>query len=42
MPQAVTIKKIEGRPGSVYYPLTTIDLPEFTPKSKEVQQLLRH
>jgi NADPH:quinone reductase-like Zn-dependent oxidoreductase len=30
MPKAIAVRKIEGKPGSVYYPLETIDIP--TPK----------
>jgi NADPH:quinone reductase-like Zn-dependent oxidoreductase len=36
MPKAISIKKVEGRPGSVYYPLVTIDLPEFAPKPDQL------
>ncbi|KAF7194333.1 Zinc-type alcohol dehydrogenase-like protein YogA [Pseudocercospora fuligena] len=36
MPKALTIEKIEGKPGKVYYPLKVIEQPEPTPKDNEV------
>ncbi len=36
MPKAVAIRKIDGKPGKVYYPLDLIDLPEPQPKENEV------
>ncbi len=36
MPKAITIRKVEGKPGQVYYPLEKIDLPEPDPKENEV------
>jgi len=36
MPKAVAIRKIDGKPGKVYYPLDLIDLPEPQPKDNEV------
>ncbi len=36
MPKAVAIRKIDGKPGKVYYPLDLIDLPEPSPKDNEV------
>ncbi|KAH8145035.1 uncharacterized protein LAJ45_10946 [Morchella importuna] len=34
--KAITIEKVEGKPGKVYYPLKLIDLPISTPKPTEV------
>jgi NADPH:quinone reductase-like Zn-dependent oxidoreductase len=36
MPTAITIKKVEGKPGQVWYPLETMELPAFKPKPTEV------
>ena len=36
MPSAIAIRKIDGKPGQVYYPLETITLPAQTPKPHEV------
>ena len=36
MPKAIAISKVEGKPGKVYYPLDTIDLPDPKPKDNEV------
>jgi len=36
MPSAIAIRQIEGKPGSVYYPLQKIELPEPSPKENEV------
>ncbi|KAK5703295.1 putative secondary metabolism biosynthetic enzyme [Elasticomyces elasticus] len=36
MPKAIAIRKIDGKPGKVYYPLDLIDLPEPQPKDNEV------
>jgi len=36
MPKAVAIRKIDGKPGKVYYPLDLVDLPEPQPKDNEV------
>jgi hypothetical protein len=36
MPSAIAIKKIEGKPGKVYYPLEKITVPEPKPKDNEV------
>ena len=36
MVSAVAIRRIDGAPGEVYYPLSTISLPEPTPKANEV------
>ncbi|KAI9816244.1 MAG: hypothetical protein M1827_001845 [Pycnora praestabilis] len=36
MPKAITIKKIDGKPGQVYYPLVTIEVPKPTPKENEI------
>lgn len=36
MPKAVALRKIEGKPGSVYYPLEVISQPEQAPKDDEV------
>ncbi|KAL5116160.1 hypothetical protein ACEQ8H_005936 [Pleosporales sp. CAS-2024a] len=35
MPWAIAIKKIDGKPGQVYYPLEKITVPEPVPKGKE-------
>ena len=39
MPSAIAIKKIDGKPGKVYYPLEKITIPEPTPKDNEVSSL---
>ena len=36
MPTAIVIRKVDGRPGQVYYPLETIELPTPTPNADEV------
>ncbi|KAI1779781.1 NAD(P)-binding protein [Hypoxylon cercidicola] len=36
MPQALTIKKIDGKPGQVWYPLQVKEVPKPTPGPKEV------
>ncbi|XXG94447.1 Platinum sensitivity protein [Hypoxylon texense] len=36
MPQALTIKKIDGKPGQVYYPLQIKQVPKPTPGPKDV------
>jgi NADPH:quinone reductase-like Zn-dependent oxidoreductase len=36
MPKAISISKIEGKPGQVYYPLSLDEVPKPTPKGKEV------
>ncbi|KAI9841982.1 MAG: hypothetical protein M1837_007548 [Sclerophora amabilis] len=36
MPRAVTIDKVDGKPGQVYYPLKLIDVPRPTPKPNEL------
>ncbi|KAI0021055.1 oxidoreductase [Xylariomycetidae sp. FL0641] len=36
MPRALTIKKVDGKPGQVYYPLQLVDKPKPTPGPKEV------
>jgi len=36
MPPAIAIRKVEGKPGSVYYPLETIDVPTPTPGPNDV------
>jgi hypothetical protein len=36
MPLAIVIKKVEGKPGKVYYPLEKITVPEPKPKDNEV------
>ncbi|KAF7447162.1 Qor NADPH:quinone reductase [Pyrenophora tritici-repentis] len=35
MPSAITIRKVDGKPGQVYYPLEKITVPEPTPKDDE-------
>ncbi|KNG45943.1 NAD(P)-binding protein [Stemphylium lycopersici] len=35
MPSAIVIKKVEGKPGQVYYPLEKITVPEPKPKENE-------
>jgi hypothetical protein len=39
MPSAIAIKKIEGKPGKVYYPLEKITVPEPKPKDNEVSTI---
>jgi NADPH:quinone reductase-like Zn-dependent oxidoreductase len=36
MPTAITIRRVDGKPGQVWYPLTTMALPAFTPAPTEV------
>jgi len=36
MPSAIAIRKIDGKPGQVYYPLEKINIPETQPKDNEV------
>jgi len=36
MPKAISIRKVDGKPGQVYYPLEHIQLPEPHPKDNEV------
>lgn len=36
MPKSVAIRKIDGKPGQVYYPLDIITQPEQAPKDDEV------
>jgi hypothetical protein len=36
MPSAIAIKKIEGKPGKVYYPLEKITIPSPQPTDNEV------
>jgi len=36
MPKAISIRKVDGKPGQVYYPLEHIQLPEPQPKENEV------
>jgi len=36
MPKAISIRKIDGKPGAVYYPLDPITLPSTPPKPNEV------
>jgi NADPH:quinone reductase-like Zn-dependent oxidoreductase len=36
MPSAIAIRKIDGKPGKVYYPLEKISIPEPQPKDNEV------
>jgi NADPH:quinone reductase-like Zn-dependent oxidoreductase len=36
MPKAVAIRKVDGKPGQVYYPLELVDLPDPKPKHNEV------
>jgi hypothetical protein len=36
MPSAIAIKKIDGKPGKVYYPLEKITIPTPQPKDNEV------
>ncbi|KAI1766186.1 NAD(P)-binding protein [Hypoxylon sp. FL1150] len=36
MPQALTIKKVDGKPGQVYYPLQITQVPKPTPGPKDV------
>jgi hypothetical protein len=39
MPSAIVIKKAEGKPGKVYYPLEKITVPEPKPNDNEVLPL---
>ncbi|THX96564.1 alcohol dehydrogenase [Aureobasidium pullulans] len=36
MPAAISIRKVDGKPGQVYYPLEKINVPESTPKDNQV------
>lgn len=36
MPKAISIRKIDGKPGQVYYPLDPINIPSSPPKENEV------
>ena len=36
MPKAITVKQTEGKPGSVYYPLEYVNVPDQQPKDNEV------
>ena len=36
MPKAISIRKVDGKPGQVYYPLEHVDLPDAKPKDNEV------
>merc|ERR1712070_1223738 len=36
MPKSIAIRKVDGKPGQVYYPLEHVDLPEPKPKDNEV------
>ena len=36
MPKAITIRKVDGKPGQVYYPLELINLPDPKPNDNEV------
>ncbi|EXJ63915.1 hypothetical protein A1O7_00250 [Cladophialophora yegresii CBS 114405] len=36
MPKAVSISKVDGKPGQVYYPLSLDEVPKPSPKAKEV------
>ncbi|KAJ9608149.1 hypothetical protein H2200_007137 [Cladophialophora chaetospira] len=36
MPKAVSISKVDGKPGQVYYPLSLDEVPKPSPKGKEV------
>jgi NADPH:quinone reductase-like Zn-dependent oxidoreductase len=36
MPRAISIRKIDGKPGKVYYPLEHITVPDTPPKANEV------
>lgn len=36
MPKAISISKVDGKPGQVYYPLSLDEVPKPTPKGKEV------
>jgi NADPH:quinone reductase-like Zn-dependent oxidoreductase len=36
MPSAIVVRQIQGKPGSVYYPLEKIELPNPSPKANEV------
>jgi hypothetical protein len=42
MPSAIVIKKVEGKPGKVYYPLEKITVPEPKPKDNEVSPQTTH
>lgn len=36
MPKAIAIRKVDGKPGQVYYPLEHVQLPEPSPTDNEV------
>lgn len=36
MPKAIAVRKIDGKPGSVYYPLETVEIPTPTPGPNDV------
>jgi hypothetical protein len=36
MPSAIAIRKVDGKPGKVYYPLEKISIPEPKPEKDEV------
>ena len=36
MPKAIAVRKVDGKPGQVYYPLDLIDLPDQKPKDDQV------
>jgi NADPH:quinone reductase-like Zn-dependent oxidoreductase len=36
MPSAIAVRQIQGKPGSVYYPLEKVELPNPSPKANEV------
>lgn len=36
MPKAISIRKVDGKPGQVYYPLEHVNLPDSKPKDNEV------
>lgn len=36
MVKAISIRKVEGKPGQVYYPLEHINIPDRAPKDNEV------
>src|ERR1700753_1414118 len=37
MPAGISIRKVEGKPGEVYYPLERITFPSPSPSSKQVK-----
>ena len=36
MVKAISIRKVDGKPGQVYYPLDVISIPDRAPKDTEV------